>query len=326
MDNVNIATLLKLKPVIPHKTSKVLPLNSSDPSLLYGLELEIENTMFGEWCVPGMKATEDGSLRNAGCEYITQPMTFSNAVHCLQKFFNLSQVTKENYSERCSVHVHANCQDLTVDQLLTVLMLYQVYEKPLFVFIGEDRDKNIFCVPWSQTLLNHNIINKIKDNTLNVRQWQKYTALNILPLQTQGTIEFRHMAGTNDINKIMTWMNIIGCLFAYARKYEYSKVRQELVELNTTSDYHQLFQRVFGAYWPLDYYYPGMYEDVEEGVMNLKYSMMETEKSSLKLNPFNEQAFVEMANALRRPPGVQPRIQEAVLGEMFVRLDEENER
>jgi len=37
----------------------------------------------------------------------------------------------------------------------------------------------------------------------------KYSALNSNSLATFGTLEFRHMAGTVDINKISDWINIL---------------------------------------------------------------------------------------------------------------------
>jgi hypothetical protein len=38
------------------------------------------------------------------------------------------------------------------------------------------------------------------------KRWHKYTALNIIPLQKIGTVEFRHLQGTGDIEIFTEWV------------------------------------------------------------------------------------------------------------------------
>ncbi len=160
---MRIAEKMGLAPNVGHYVyPRVTSIPTPDPSLLYGVELEIENTD-SDLAVPGMRAVEDGSLRNNGWEFVTQPMTLSNPNHCLSSFFDGRGFSDENYSERCSVHVHTNCLDLTFSQLAAICMLYQVFEGVLFNFIGNDRDKNIFCVPWSETNLSYRTVNRIEE-------------------------------------------------------------------------------------------------------------------------------------------------------------------
>lgn len=256
--------------------SKATPLEAADPSLLYGVELEIENTAEQEWLVTGMRGEPDGSLRNHGFEYITQPMTYSNAAHCLSTFFTRSKVTDANYSERCSVHVHTNCLDLTIEQLTSLLLLYQTFERVLFNFIGHDRDKNIFCVPWSQTTLHYGVAARlVKGDTSAVHQWQKYTAVNLLPLLEQGTIEWRHMHGNCDLQYILKWMNIIGNMYRVARAQPLTDIKKEIVELNTNSQYRVFMSNVFQNYFP-ELMTTSSEEDIEDGVLQTKYSLLET--------------------------------------------------
>ena len=148
-----------------------------------------------------MTVTEDGSLRNAGREFITSPATLSTTSAILNQFFSRRNFTKDNYSDRCSVHVHNNCQDMSVEQLASVLLLYQMVEELFFSFVGEERRDNIFCVPWSQTNLSYNVIRRMVDG-YSIPDWQKYTAVNLRRLLDLGTIGFRHMAGTADVKRI----------------------------------------------------------------------------------------------------------------------------
>lgn len=275
---------LGLEPVEAYKIQKLLtePLIGADPDLLYGIELEIEGCNREDppsHRVPGMEWHEDGSLRNGGAEFVTHPMAMRELVYVLDQFFKKNKFTEANYSERCSVHVHVNMQDMEVDQIKTVLMVYQVFERCLFTWIGDERDKNIFCVPWYATNLSYNVLNG--DLIKKGKAWQKYTALNLLPLYELGTIEFRHMAGTNDLSKIITWCNLIGQMTKFARKNKMEEVRSIIKELNTNSAYDRFTHMVFEEHAHIILNLPNHMANMEDGVINMKYSLMEDKKKSL---------------------------------------------
>lgn len=294
-------------PIAKEYNQKVGP----DPILLYGVEFEIENTVGSDGdpemhCVPGIVWKEDGSLRNRGLEFITKPMDFTVLEYTTQKFFDHNDWGDKNYSERCSIHVHANCQDLTPTQLGMVLMLYQGFEKLLYAFVGENRDKNIFCVPWSETMMTYNIVNKIKLNAPRIiRNWQKYLGLNLYRLQDLGTIEFRHFPGSYDVKKIITWYEIIGSMFALARNINPSELESLMVGLNTTSAYDSILERVFGA--NADHLRVPEYQRLlEEGILNLKYMMLDKDEKE-PADPFAE--FRAAQNIV--PPPQDPRVRQA---------------
>lgn len=245
------------------------------PALLYGLELEIE---FAEdmSSVVNMRSTEDGSLRNFGVEFITEPLDYSRVMYTLNEFFTRNKVyfKGDNYSERTSIHVHVNCLNLTYQQVASVLLVYQVFESLLFRFIGHDRDKNIFCVPLSECAISYQAAENISNGNLqSVRRWMKYTALNLLPLETQGTIEFRHMEGNNNLERIGIWLRFIASIIKYATDYSYEEIKTSLSNLNTNSHYRNALQQVFG--YDADVLtYPDSNEMIENGVLNMKYSIL----------------------------------------------------
>lgn len=262
--------------VVPKNFPKAVPLPCRDPALLYGVELEIENVPnAGDMVVPGIDVVRDGSLRNNGMEFITKPMSFSNLAYCLGTFFTKNELTEANYSERCSIHVHANVQDLESSQVQTIALLYQVVERILFRWVGHDREHNIFCVPLHQTNITYNTVG---NGVESFRGWEKYTALNFIPIFQQGTIEFRHMNGHPDPKKIMVWCNIIGSLFSWARGNSFEDTKKTLVELNTSSAYDTLMFGVFGNL--MDEFLP--FKDykslLEEGVLDVKYSLINKDK------------------------------------------------
>jgi hypothetical protein len=268
--------------VAPPKTwtnGKATPLPNPDPSLIYGLELEIEEAT-PEWEISGIRAAEDGSLRNDGWEFITSPATYSNVVFLLGRFFSnagLQTDNSRNYSERTSTHIHTNCTDLTIEQVTTILLLYQVFEDLLFQWIGADRKDNIFCVPWSQTQLTHGALTSLKSYVefASVDR-NKYTAVNIVPLKTLGTSVWRRMPGTCNVERMSQWMRLIAHMYRIARSNDLATIQDRLINLNTTSEYERLIDWVFqddAAAIKLPMYR----QFLEEGVLNMKYSLNKEE-------------------------------------------------
>jgi len=290
----DISTIFGIAHPAAVKNSKALPVPCPDPSLLYGVELEIEGVPGdpANLYVQGMRGERDNSLRDnqygSPWEFITKPATYSVLSTMLTTFFNRAGFTMEkNYSERCSVHIHANVLDFTPEQLKSLCLLYQVFERLLYAFAGGDRDKNIFCVPWSQTNLTHAIINKMTSEGIpNLREWQKYTGLNLIPVTTQGTVEFRHLPGTPDATRILNWAALIGCMFAYTRNTPYDTIKSRIIEINTTSAYTGTLREVFGS-WATLLEVPGKDQLLEEGVLDVKYMLLSSE---IPKNPYDQTA------------------------------------
>ncbi len=292
--------------------------NAPDPKLVYGVELEIEHAD-PEWGdVRGWAATEDGSLRNSGWEYVSDPMTLSSMLHRIKRFFGNASISGDgrHYSERTSIHVHTNCTDLTLEQLSSILLLYQVTEDLLFDFVGENRAENIFCVPWSQTQITHSVVQNLKHflSVINIDR-NKYTALNLVRIRDLGTIEWRHMPGHNDQGKIETWLRLIGHYYRVARNNDFNDIKQRLLNLNTTSQYDWLLDWLFQdlAYVVRS---PGYRQKLENGVLNMKYSVLQPAKFSFKrpvntgfqLNTVNPEQYEEILRALDRsePVSLEP--------------------
>ncbi len=264
---------------LPYTLKKLLvePVIGADPDLMYGIELEIENLPTevdrSDLCVAGMVYHEDGSLRNNGGEYVTKPMKLRELQYVLHQFFMKNKFNEDNYSERCSVHIHANVGDMEWEQVKTLLLVYQVFERSLFSFVGDERDKNIFCVPLYDTNLTKSLIERQGLEVVGKwKTWEKYTALNLLPIFTQTTVEFRHMGGTCDLSRIMLWCNLIGCLFSFAKQESFEEASKYFLSLNTTSGYKEAVFRVFREWSYVLLSSPTHEQDMEDGVLTAKYS------------------------------------------------------
>jgi hypothetical protein len=224
------------------------------PDWLVGIELEIENfdpevdRDFG-----GMEFTSDGSLRETqdgvGIEAITSPISIKYVPAYLEGFFSKYKITEYNYSERCSTHVHVNVEPLEWDQLASLCLVYQTVERLLFRFIGNNRESSIFCVPWNQTSLSYDIVYEIAQyGSTALRRWQKYSAMNLLPVTSQGTVEFRHLEGTCSISRIMDWISLLVKMVEYSINNPLPKIKTEIMGMNTVSNYREWLMVVFGKY------------------------------------------------------------------------------
>lgn len=268
---------LGLRPPNPKTYSRAVPLAARCPSLLYGIELEIEGVHDPlNIKTHGFAMKDDGSLRNNGKEFVSSPMSYSHLHYSLKNFFESNKFTADNYSERCSIHVHTNCHNLTTSQIASICLIYQVYEDLLFAWVGANRSENIFCVPWNQTNLSWRLFDS--DDPAHaikrMKNWQKYTALNLLPLYTQSTIEWRHMEGHAEVERIFTWLQLIGSIYQYALDNKKADIESTLVSLNTTSAYDNLTHQIFGPYAGFLLSKPGANIMLEEGVLNMKVSLM----------------------------------------------------
>jgi len=154
----------------------------------------------------------DGSLRNNGVEFITKPMPFDEALNTFNVLHKGIVLGPEPYTSRTSIHVHVNMASMTLAQLKHFLLTYALLEPVFFEVAGETRKHNIHCVPLSFTIL-PSIYNKpIQDI---VKAWTKYSAFNLMPIRTQGTVEFRHLYGTGDFEVYQKWLTLIKELWNY---------------------------------------------------------------------------------------------------------------
>lgn len=195
-----------------------------------GLEIEVENVIFRDDSYSTMfreslesveilptlffKAVEDGSLRNHGLEFVSKPgLTGQEILTGLDLLFNQTKLFKYPFdtSHRTSIHVHANVLDLTYLQLKRLYLWYLILE-PLFFSLSGNRNRNIFCVPVTETYFDFYkfaVSPNINDFDNRLNQWKKYCAFNLLPVPKFGTVEFRHHAGTNNPDVIANWMTFI---------------------------------------------------------------------------------------------------------------------
>ena len=263
----NITSHKQFEETLPRLTKPI-----AEPQELLGIEIEVENILnpvaFGYY----WKDKQDGSLRNYGMEYASIPLKAYQVEYALT-YFNQVMLgyNKPDYSPRTSVHVHINVRNMTVEEIKVMTILYAIFERYFFSFTTLDRIKSIFCVPLYKTGLLEGL-SSFEEH----QSWSKYSALNLCTIfggdgvGRYGTIEFRHMHGTNDVDLLISWINNILCLKAAAYKYTLDNIKDMLLTMNTTSSYWALFTKIFG-----DFAIPHQLnkKDFELCITNLKLSL-----------------------------------------------------
>lgn len=216
-----------------------------------GIEIEAENC-HAEMDMPLIKDfpsnawqnTHDGSLRGIGREFISVPIRGINiegSLQLLTKWMKLAKI-KPEFSHRTSIHVHMNCVDLTEQQVRYIVLTYLAFENVLFSnFIKPERQANVYCVPISDVL--------IEKAHFRLKKWFKYAALNILPLGFQGTIEFRQLEGTIDIDRLKLWIKLLNHIYKFGAGKKREEIDTYFNSLNTDSAYSAFGQEVFGKEW-----------------------------------------------------------------------------
>lgn len=216
---------------------------------VFGVEVEVENINKVTPSFPNdiWKKDKDNSLRNNGAEFISFPLHYESVLPALALLFDKGLYTSREFSPRTSVHFHMNVMDLTVTELNNILKVYMVVEPLMYDVVGADRHKNIHCVPLNKCKGIVHSLSGISKNPFDMTEfgWHKYTGLNLVPVIHQGTIEFRHMKGTDDMALLERWFKILLSLRECAVENS-EELTKEIYSLNTTSDYYAFVGKRFG--------------------------------------------------------------------------------
>lgn len=233
---------------VPHYFNPIVPL-VEDCQDEIGLEMEVENADNNMVTVyPAWTSRDDGSLRNNGTEYVSVPIAGRRIHFAINQFYD--NINSDcHFSPRTSIHVHLNVLDLSIDQIAVLLLTYALFERQLYAFIGSDRDKSNFCVPMYESSYK-----TIKYFLNNNESWQapqlersRYMGLNVDAVRKFGSLEFRHLEGTKNKEKLVHWINLLFRLKIYARENTLEYVKGRINKLNSDSSYQALFNDVFSS-------------------------------------------------------------------------------
>lgn len=184
---------------------------------LFGLEIEVEGSSLPS-TLPATywRVEKDSSLKTAEAwEYVTpKPFdlkTIRKALDVLDSAYQLN-LSNVHDSVRAGVHVHLNVQKWNIKQLMTYAVSYYLLEDILLRFCGENREGNLFCLRTRDAeFVLFKLLEVLKTRNLKPLNSDiiRYASLNYLSLFKYGTIEFRGMRGTRDLDLIYKWVGIV---------------------------------------------------------------------------------------------------------------------
>lgn len=161
------------------------------------------------------KVKHDGSLHDNGAEYLFgRPLFGEDAIQALVGLINFANEKEFKVTIRTGFHLHVDVRDMTRRQLAIHNVLYALFEKAVYRFVGHNRDENVFCLPWYRSDAMSNHVNKINSDFHNLRvaseelAEEKYSGLNLDSLARFGSVEFRHALSSKDLDWVIKWINI----------------------------------------------------------------------------------------------------------------------
>jgi len=176
----------------------------------------------GSW-----RGEQDGSLRNFGVEYILKnPEYFNVVLQCIDEFVEYTKgIDFIKDAPGTSVHVHMNMQNEEIMTLFSVITLWVLFENVLTEYSGPFRRSNLYAIPSRVAEGNLaqyiSMMKQFERDRPNAFNWQdgssKYASLNIAPLNSLGSIEFRTLRGTTDGRVLKEWLTILNDLLLYSR-------------------------------------------------------------------------------------------------------------
>lgn len=243
----------------------------------FGIEIEVEGRNLLQAIAGKWTDKTDGSLRGESREYILRkPLDLDAAKEAL---VDLNKALTSNkavldFSFRTSVHVHVNVLDMNKKTLHSFLYLSHLFENVLVNYSGTERTGNRFCLRCSDAeykvgimydFLTQNGFRGLNEDVI------KYSAINIAPITTQGSVEFRSMRGTLDTAILYPWLDVLQNIRNMSQIMSVKDIAAE-----ATSAPKELIKKVFGDYLHL-FNYSGLEQDLRRN-----YSML-IEMPHLKL-------------------------------------------
>lgn len=198
-----------------------------------GIEIEMEGTNISIGAA-GWDAHTDGSLRPnpEAIEWVLhRPYPVKEIPGLLTTLQDTLKANKAKLdpSDRCGVHVHLNCQQLTVSQVLCIICAYLILEEPMVQWCGEDRVGNLFSLRAkdAEDFVNKLMASAHAENFNNFNSEYRYSSINVASLLKFGSLEFRSLRTPKDFSIINTWVNMLMRIKEYAVGFKHPR---EIIE------------------------------------------------------------------------------------------------
>lgn len=156
----------------------------------------------------------DGSLKGdgEGKEYLfNKPLPKEQLRDVMKEFISRFENADVLDSFYAGTHVHVNVQDLTPRQLINYIVLYLIMEDLLVDWCGSTRVGNHFCLRVRDasylTIFLYNMI--VDDDIENLDENLRYSSVNFMSVPKFGSLEFRALDSRLDLERLLTWANVL---------------------------------------------------------------------------------------------------------------------
>lgn len=181
-----------------------------------GVEIEVEGRRLPVVLEKYWRVERDGSLRGPeNWEYVMQkPASLEGVGQALRFLDDAYQDCDSEVHEtvRAGVHVHINCQQMNMVQVYNMIVLYMTLEELMVEYCGEFRQGNLFCLRAKDA----EYLPMFLAGVAQQGRWDRlytdkvrYGSLNVASLRKYGSLEFRAMRGTRDLEVVHTWTDML---------------------------------------------------------------------------------------------------------------------
>lgn len=205
-------------------------LNQNEVKGMFGVEIECEGVNLPFPPPVRWRGENDGSLRgvfpHTKCEYVFKaPVSYALAVKNIENLNNSFERNRSvlNFSFRTSTHVHINVQDLTWGEYLAFIYTALLMENVLSRFCGEERENNRFCLRLQDAESFSNNLDRLFGGEVGdlfdiSNEDLRYSFINLAATPKYGSLEFRGMRGTTDVEVLKVWLKALHNMKMFAKR------------------------------------------------------------------------------------------------------------
>lgn len=199
-----------------------------------GIELELEGVLYTR-AIRGWRTTLDNSLRGSGYEFVSStPRNGIPLRTSLNNLFASDFIINANPSWRCGLHVHIDVREWDLNMLRRFMMVYLLNERKMFDHVNsQERWESNFCAPiqYCDGLLRYLFRADAFLAEISAH-WNKYTAMNLIPMGTQGSIEWRGSKATTNKDDVIGLINDIYRMVEVAQTQTAGDILQDIRKVN----------------------------------------------------------------------------------------------
>lgn len=240
--------------------------NAADNMDVFGLELELEgeniksqkSSIHTFWGVhedhslrPNIKGRGTPDMGQA-IEYVSRaPFDRKTSIESLTNLFTFLNTKPAIVfpSYRTSLHVHVNCAMETWRTVYNYIALSIIFDELFTSLNGDHRIGNNFCLRYMDAEASISSMVEAIDSFGNLYEFPhnfRYNSVNVASLKKFGTLEFRSMECTTDLERVVHWMDTLQRMKESAREFQNPV---DIIGLFSRYSPSEFGKRILGDYW-----------------------------------------------------------------------------